>query len=333
MNFLSTVIEKSISSAKTIKEKGITKEEAYELVNIKNSNILTLVDIANRVRSNTSTCVNTCTILNAKSGECSQNCSFCSQSKFSNSKIDTYPLLNREQILKSAQTCVESGVNNFGIITSGYGFKNKDDKEFNYIVDSIIAIKAKYPNLKLCASLGVLTQKTAQILADAGVYEYNHNLQTAPDKYKTLISSTHTVNERIETIKHVKNAGMLACCGGILGVGETNTDRVDFAFALKELNVDIIPLNILVPIKGTKLENHSPPSAAEIIKTVAIFRIINPDAIIKIAAGRESYLSDFQGLALLAGANGIITGGYLTTRGRDVEKDKEFISHIEEFYG
>ncbi len=295
-----------------------------------NSNLFDLLKIASEVNKKYSNDIHLCSIINAKSGLCTENCSYCAQSPFNKADIKKYKLLSFEEIYQSATKIYEKGIRRFGIVTSGYGYK-KVNKEFENIIKIIIKLKEKIPELEVCASLGVLSGETAQSLYEAGISEYNHNLQVNPEKYETLIATTHKINERINTIKELKKYPIKICSGSIIGLGETMEDRIKLAYLLKELNVDIIPINILIPIKGTKFENSTPLSAIEVIKTFAIYRIILNDKIIKFAAGRETIMKDFQGLIMLSSANGFLTGGYLTTRGRSIEEDFNLINQLKNF--
>ena len=199
------------------------------------------------------------------------------------------------------------------------------------MLDMIDRLHKELPELSVCASLGVLGQEPAEALAAHGIAHYNINIQVAPDRYHDLIADTHTVEERIETIKLLRKNNISVCCGGIMGVGESMQERIDMIFALQELDVTVIPLNVLVPINGTPLEGKEPISVADIVKTFAICRLAHPAKIIKFAAGRETIMKDFQGLLMLSGANGYLTGGYLTTRGRDTADDRRFASQIASF--
>ena len=185
--------------------------------------------------------------------------------------------------------------------------------------------------MNVCTSLGILSKETAKILSEHGISEYNHNLQVDPKEYKRLVATTHTIEQRIDTLKNLVENGVEICSGGIIGLGETMEQRVNMGVALRDLKVTTIPVNVLVPIAGTKSENNEPVAVTEIVKTVAIFRLLNPQATIKLAAGRESVMKDFQGTLLLSGANGIITGGYLTTRGRAVEEDVKLLTEVDRF--
>ncbi|MGC8771741.1 MAG: biotin synthase BioB [Brevinematia bacterium] len=295
-----------------------------------NLNIFELLKIAFNINKKYSNEIHVCSIINAKSGICTENCSYCAQSPFNKAEIKKYELLSFEEIYQSAIKIYEKGIRRFGIVTSGYGYKQVN-KEFEKIINTIIKLKEKLPDLEVCASLGVLSNETAKLLYEAGISEYNHNLQVIPEKYETLIATTHKVSDRINTIKELKKYPINICSGTIIGLGESMMDRIKLAYLLKELNVDIIPINILIPIKGTKFENSASLSAIEVIKTFAIYRIILNEKIIKFAAGRETIMKDFQGLIMLSSANGFLTGGYLTTRGRSIEEDFKLINQLKNF--
>ncbi len=325
------MINKEVLNAyKVLDGENLTKEEAYRLINISGTDILDLLSLANKVKNKFAKEGHLCSILNAKSGACSENCKYCAQSRESKTPIDVYPLLDKEQILKSAKAAYKNKVGCFGIVTSGLGY-TKVTKEFEKLLSILDETKNKYPTLNLGASLGNLSLETAKMLAEHGVKHYNHNIQVNPEKYAKLVATSHSVQDRINTLKYVKQAGMEVCSGGILGLGETNEDRVELAFILNELKADLIPLNVLVPIEGTKMEGQKNITMSEVAKAFAIFRLINKEAVIKFAAGRETICKDFQGLFMLSGVNGFLTGGYLTTRGREVKQDKEFVQELEGF--
>jgi len=305
----------------------ITESEAAELTRISGNDILDLVSLANKVRDKFAPKFIACSIINAKSGICSQNCRFCAQSGCHRTGIDTYALLPPEAILESARRIYDLGVRSYGIVTSGLGYLEANG-EFNRILAAMDLLRKELPELKLCLSLGILSETTAGLLAEHGAWRYNMNLQTNPDRYAELISDTHSIVAKIQTIRHLQKHGVSICCGGILGLGESWEDRVKMAFACRDLKVDGIPLNVLLPIEGTPLENRPVMNAAEVAKAFAIFRLVNPAKMIKFAAGRETAMKDFQGLLMLAGMNSMITGGYLTTRGRGVEEDCNFLRQL-----
>jgi biotin synthase len=325
---INPLIEKAYG---VLEGKTLSREEALELSGVSGADVMDLVSLANKVKAKFSMETHVCSIMNAKSGACRENCRYCAQSAHHNAVVEIYDLKTKEEILEQARISHESGIENFGIVTSGTGYPEMN-REFELILETIHEIHKKYPQMSVCASLGNLGEETAAALGKAGILHYNINIQVNPEKYSELIADTHSVDERIESIKLLKENGVKVCCGGILGLGETMEDRIEMAFALKELDVDVIPLNVLIPIEGTPLEGQPLLPVSETAKTFALFRLIHPDKIIKFAAGRETRMKDFQGLLMLAGANGILTGGYLTTRGREVSEDAVLMEELEGFY-
>ncbi len=330
-----TTLHPAIAAAYKVLESGepLTQAEALLLAELPGELSLDLLSLANKVKNryaDSSELLHACSIMNAKSGVCGENCRFCAQSRHNQAEIEVYDLVDEESVLIEARNCFAAGVSHFGIVTSGYGYK-KITPEFERVLAMIDRLHLELPELSVCASLGILGEEPAAALARHGIAHYNINIQVAPDRYGELISDTHSVEERIETIKLLRKNGISVCCGGIIGVGESMAERIAMIFALKELDVTVIPLNVLVPIEGTPLQQSAPVSLAEIVKTFAICRLVHPHKIIKFAAGRETLMKDFQGLLMLSGANGYLTGGYLTTRGRDVADDQKFADQLASF--
>lgn len=320
-----------LEAGKVLEGDSLTRQEALALAEeIHHDDILDLISLANKVRKKFASPIVPCSILNAKSGVCPQNCRFCAQSAHHHTGIETYPLLPKEKVLEAAGKAFEQGVRAFGYVTSGYGYRSVTP-EFQQILDTLDALHERYPELKICVSIGILSEETARLLAEHHAWRYNMNLQTSPARYAELIADTHTIEEKIQTIRHLQKYGVTICCGGIFGLGENWRDRVDMAFAVRDLKVDGSPLNVLLPIPGTPLEKQPIMSPADVAKSFAIFRLVNPALMIKFAAGRETIMKDFQGLLMLSGLNSMITGGYLTTRGRSVEDDRLFIDRLNEF--
>ncbi|GAK51106.1 biotin synthase [Candidatus Moduliflexus flocculans] len=326
------MLHPTIQKAYSVLETGqpVNRELAIQLALLSGEETLDLVSLANKVKNKFTNGMHACSILNAKSGVCQENCRFCAQSSHHHAEIDVYGLMPPEIILEKARQTAAYGVQYFGIVTSGYGYKEQN-QEFKAILAAIDLIHQELPDMNVCLSLGILSQETVKELGERDICHYNINLQVNPARFADLIADTHDIQEKIETIRMLKAYGIGVCCGGIFGVGETAADRVDLAFAVHELDVDVIPLNVLVPIAGTPLEGQPPLSVAEIAKSFAIFRLVNPTKIIKFAAGRETVMKDFQGLLMLSGANGFLTGGYLTTRGREVAEDETFLSRLVAF--
>ena len=320
-----------LEAGKVLEGGSLTRQEALALAEeIHHDDILDLISLANKVRKKFASPIVPCSILNAKSGVCPQNCRFCAQSAHHHTGIETYPLLPKEKVLEAAGKAFEQGVRAFGYVTSGYGYRSVTP-EFQQILDTLDALHEQYPELKICVSIGILSEETARLLAEHHAWRYNMNLQTSPARYAELIADTHTIEEKIQTIRHLQKYGVTICCGGIFGLGENWRDRVDMAFAVRDLKVDGSPLNVLLPIPGTPLEKQPIMLPADVAKSFAIFRLVNPALMIKFAAGRETIMKDFQGLLMLSGLNSMITGGYLTTRGRSVEDDRLFIDRLNEF--
>jgi len=326
-----------VAAAYRVLETGepIRKEDAELLSQLPGEHVLDLASLANKVKNRYAVPSETggmhaCSIMNAKSGVCAENCRFCAQSSHNNANIEVYGLVSEESVLIEARDSVAEGVSHFGIVTSGYGYKTMNS-EFSRVLAMIDRLHAELPGLNVCASLGVLSEETAAALARHGIAHYNINIQVSPARYRELIADTHGIEERIETIRLLRKNNISVCCGGIMGVGETMADRLDMIFALQDLDVTVIPLNVLVPIDGTPVAHYEPLSLSDIVKTFAICRLAHPCKIIKFAAGRETIMKDFQGLLMLSGANGFLTGGYLTTRGRDVSEDRRFADQIAYF--
>jgi biotin synthase len=263
------------------------------------------------------------TLINAKSGACPEDCSFCAQSSWYNTDINKYPLLPQETILEQAQKAKESGANSFCLVCA---YRSPPDNEFEQICKTIIEIK-KNVKIDVNVSLGFMNREMARRLKSLGVKRYNHNLETS-ESYFSQICKTHDFYDRVNTAKIVKEEGLELCCGGIIGMGENPIQRLELAFSLKSLKPDEVPINILIARKGTPFETLNPLDPMDAIKTIAVWRFIMPKTILKIAGGREIHLKDKERLALKAGANGIITGGYLTAGGNKSSMDIAMIKQI-----
>ena len=296
--------------------------EAQRLLNT--TDVQILAESANRIAQRFSEgLIDVEMLLNAKSGSCPEDCSFCAQSSFYESKINKYPLLSKETILGRAQTAKASGANSFCLVCA---YKSPPDSDFNHICDIIEHIK-KYLEIDVNVSLGFMTKERAERLKMIGVKRYNHNLETS-ETYFSQICRTHDFSDRVNTARIVKEAGLELCCGGIIGMGENSLQRLELAYSIRDLLPDEVPINILIPKPGTPFEKLHGVSPIDAIKTIAVWRFLMPTPIIKVAAGREVYLKDNDNMALKAGANGIITGGYLTTNGNDPGRDLEMIRDI-----
>lgn len=310
---------------KVLAKDQISREEAVELSHFSREErwIPYLMAAANEIRlAFAGNRVHTCTIINAKSGACAEYCSFCSQSAFFNTEAPVYGVMDKEKIAQEAEKARdEYGSKCFGVVMSGRG--PVEGPEFEKTLETIRAVK-EVGGIQPDASLGILTRPIAQKLKDAGVQGYNHNLQTSRRFYPEIVK-TMDYDDRVETIKIVKEMGWMACSGGIYGMGEAWEDRIDLCLELRELNVDVVPLNFLHPIAGTALGNRPKIPVFEALASIAITRFLLPEQIIHICGGREHNLEQFQSMIFLAGASGVMLGSYLTTNGRNVDHDHEMM--------
>lgn len=268
-----------------------------------------------------------CSIINAKSGKCSEDCKFCVQSGHYQTDAPVYPLKNEKEIIAAAREAHNIGATHFSLVTSGRGLNQKDIRKVAKIITSI----KKQTPVKLCASLGILTKQDFEQLKEAGLSRYHHNLETSKEFFPKVVT-THSFQERIDTIRAAQEAGLEVCAGGIFGLGEREEDRISMALSLRECNVDSVPINILIPLPGTPFADIPPIAIDEIIKAIALYRLIFPDIPIRLAAGRESALGDFLSSIFMAGADGMMIGGYLTQRGRSPEKDNRFVDEIKKLW-
>ena len=279
---------------------------------------------ADRIRrTHCGSLLDVCSIINAKSGRCTEDCKYCAQSAHHSTSVPVYPLLSNQEIFDAALKARADGAGRFGIVTSGNRLSETELVQLIKVIRKIIS----EVDIKVCGSLGALTREELVRLKEAGMTRYHHNIETSTSFYPRIVS-THSFEDRLKTIAAAKSAGMEICSGGILGLGESWEDRIEMALILKELKVDSVPLNILIPLDGTPLSGIPLISREDVIRTLCIFRIILKNNIIKIASVRETRLKEFQGLGFMAGANGMLIGGYLTTRGRSVEEDMEFIQEV-----
>ncbi|MFA9377637.1 MAG: biotin synthase BioB [Lachnotalea sp.] len=260
--------------------------------------------------------VNLCTIINGRSGKCSENCKFCAQSGHHHTKVKEYPFLDVELIVNDCKSYCKEGVHRYSIVTAGRTLAGKD-------LETALAAYTRMHDecdVDLCASHGLLDEETFRLLKESGVSMYHTNIETSRRNFPN-ICTTHTFDDKIKCIKAAQSVGLNVCSGGIIGMGETWEDRIDMALTLSELNIDSIPLNMLVPIKGTTLGNLGTLFEDDMLRTIAIFRFINPTADIRLAAGR-SLMKDCGKKAFYSGANATITGNLLTTTGCNTAQDK-----------
>ena len=308
---------------KVINGNTISFDEAEKLIST--DNLIKLADSANMItRKFNHETVDVESLINAKSGNCPEDCSFCAQSMFYETGITKYPLLSDEVILEKAREAQKSGSASFCLVCA---YREPSKNDFEKICNIIEKLR-KEVDLDINVSLGFMTTERARKLKSLGVKRYNHNLE-ASESFFSKICNTHDYSDRVNTAKTVKEAGLELCCGGIIGMGESKRQRIELAFSLSALEPDEVPINILIPREGTpkELDNCS-IDPVDIIRTIAVWRFIMPKTILKIAGGREVHFSDGGKLALQAGANGIITGGYLTTNGNEPNKDIQMIHEI-----
>lgn len=264
----------------------------------------------------------TCSIVNARSGRCSENCKWCAQSTIFKTKVQEYDLIAKEDCMKLARLNKQYGVNRFSFVTSGRALSNRSIDE---ICNYALSIKEEM-DIHLCASMGLLNKEQLARLKSSGINRYHCNLESSEKFFPTLCSS-HTINDKIETIKYAQELGMDVCSGGIIGMGETMEDRIDLAFSLKKLGIQSIPINILNPIPGTALEGALPLSDEEILTSIAVFRFINPDAFLRLAGGRL-LIAHLEEEAFNTGINAVIVGDMLTTEGPKVREDMNKIKSM-----
>jgi len=301
----------------------LTKHEALAVLRCPDLELLDLLAATYRVRyrhfGNT---VQLYFLMNAKSGLCPEDCGYCSQSKVSEAEIPRYNLLNAERLLDGARLAQERGSKTYCIVISA---RAPNEREINAITEIVPQIKERF-GLNVCACLGLLTADHAQRLKACGVDKVNHNLNTS-ERFYPEICTTHTYRDRVETLRHVREAGLQLCSGGILGMGEDDADVVEMAFALREMGVESIPLNFLNPIEGTPLAATHNLNPRSCLKALCMMRLVNPSSELRIAGGRELHLGSLQAMGLYA-ANSLFIGDYLTTKGQPPDADYRMIEEL-----
>lgn len=263
--------------------------------------------------------VELCAIINAKSGACPEDCSYCAQSSKSRADIAVYPLVGKNAILEKAAEAKEVGVKRFCIVTSGRKVGRNELAEIAATVGEVRRI-----GLLPCATLGLLNKDELMLLKDHGLERYHHNLETS-ERYFPEICRTHTYRDKLKTIEAVRSAGLSLCSGGLFGLGETWEDRIDMAVALGELGVDSVPINFLIPVKGTVLGSRDFLRPFEALKIISLYRFMLPQKQVRVCGGRMQVLGDLNALVLMAGADSLLTGNYLTTTGRTFDDDLKLI--------
>ncbi len=303
--------------------RAVTSEEALSILKSPDSELLSVVAAASILRrhyfGNT---VQLYFLMNAKSGLCPEDCNYCSQSKLSTAEIPKYTILSREKLLDGAKAAFERKSKTYCMVISG---RAPNEREMKAVESIVPEIKEKF-GLNICACLGLLSPEQAARLKAAGVDKVNHNLNTSAEYY-AQICTTHTYEDRINTLRNVRQAGMELCSGGIIGMGESQSDIVQMAMELRELKVESIPLNFLHAVDGTPLERKEYLSPRDCLRALCMFRFVNPSSELRIAGGRERHLRSLQPLGLQV-ANSIFVGDYLTTKGQLPEQDYQMIEDL-----
>jgi biotin synthase len=302
----------------------LTRDEALAVAHRPLDELPSLIALAHKVRL--AWCgpdVELESLINAKSGACPEDCAFCSQSVRYRSGVDVYPFLAIDEILDAAHATKAAGATQFCIVVAVRG---PEERLLRRVIDAVDAVHRE-TGLEVACSLGLLDEGSAARLAAAGVRRYNHNLEACREVFPS-ICTTHSYDDRVATARLARDAGMELCCGGILGMGETLDQRVDFAFELAELEPCEVPINLLDPRPGTPLDDTTLLTPREALQAIALFRLILPGAWLRLAGGRERVLGELQAMGLLAGANALIVGNYLTTTGRAPEADHALLEAL-----
>lgn len=303
---------------------GISSDDAEKLFNISDANLKDLATCANEItRDFNGGKVNVEQLNNIKKNACSEDCTFCGQSAFFDTGIETYQLPTPEEVVQKAQKAKDEGAESYCLVAA---WREPTPKDFLKVCNIIAEINNKV-GISVECSLGFLTKEQASKLKELKVKRYNHNLETAKSKFSE-ICTTHAYEDRLNTLGIARDAGLELCTGGIIGLGETRAQRLELSLELARLYPEEVTINILVPIPGTPLELQTKLSNSEIIRIFSVIRFLLPESVIKISGGRETTLDDSGEELLQSGANGIITGGYLTLGGNEAKKDREMIEKI-----
>ena len=303
----------------------VAREEADKLFRLEGEDLYDLFYAAHKVRRHFhGNRVTFCSILPTKFGNCSEDCKFCAQSGHFDTGIEPHPMMDGPDVARACADARDNGASAFGIVNSGRG---PTKREWPKIMEAVHAMK-KVDGICHCATLGTLTEEQARDLKAAGIRRINHNLETSKEYYPQIVT-THTWQERVDTVRLAQRFGLEACCGCIFGMGETIADRVSVAFSLKELNPSVVPLNFLFPIPGTPLAGAPRLRPLEILKIIAVMRLILPRQDLKVAGGREKNLRDLQSWIFYVGGTSGLIGNYLATAGRPTSEDLQMIEDLE----
>ena len=303
--------------------KGIGTQEALELIECEGPELYDLFSRAGRTRyRNNGSRVSSCAVINAKSGHCPEDCTFCAQSVHSQARIAPHPLVGSAQIIEAARQAAQRRAGRFGIVTSGKALTDPSDLA---VIESAVGTISREIPIEPCASLGVVGAETLGRLRDAGLTRYHHNLETA-ESFFPRVCTTRRYAESADTVLAAKAAGLSTCSGGIFGLGESPAQRIELLEAVRSLDADSVPLNFLHPIPGTRVAGLQELTPLDCLKVVAVARLMMPTKEIRVCGGREYNLRDLQSWVFLAGADGIMVGGYLTTSGRSAREDLRMIA-------
>lgn len=303
----------------------LAADDCLRLASVDGPDLYLLFAEASRIREHfKGRSASLCSIINAKSGRCPENCAFCAQSSAHTTNAQVYPLVDEEEIVRCARSAEQNGARCYGIITSGTGIQ--PGAELEKICRALRRIKAE-TGIDPSCSLGILDVETALLLKEAGMVTYHHNLETSRSFFPSICTS-HDYEDDVETIRAVKRAGLKVCCGGIFGLGEGFSHRVEMAETLRELDVDTVPINFLNPVEGTPLAKAAFLTPMECLKIIALYRFMLPAKNLTVCGGREKNLRELQSWIFLAGASGMMTGNYLTTPGRAPEQDRQMLTDL-----
>lgn len=310
---------------KVLLKKEITRDEALYILTLEDKYLIYLLAWTDRIRQTfRGNEIDLCSVINARSGGCTEDCSFCSQSTFFSTGIGTYPILPLDTIVEGAKNAKSVGATKFCLATSGKGIRNI--KELDKLCTVVERIR-KETGIGVCATLGALTEEEMLALKSSGLTRFHHNLETA-EEYFPNVCTTHSYKDRIEQVRLAKSLGLSTCSGGIFGIGENIEHRINLAFAIMSLDVDSVPINFLMPVEGTPLSDVTPISPIDSIKIIALFRFLIPDKEIRVCGGRINALHDLHPLIFSGGANGMMIGNYLTKSGREPNKDLQLLKDL-----
>ena len=317
------LIDNMVNTA--LKGESISYDQALQLETLSHQELDYLFLGTDRIRDHfKGQDVKICSIVNAKSGKCVEDCSFCAQSSSFQTDSPEYELMDVEEIVAAAKEAEAFGSNEFSIVASGTSLD--DRKELDRVIEAIKRIKAE-TQLETCCSLGLMPMEHLKELKEAGLDRCHHNLETAKSHFDKIVS-THTYEDEVNAVQNAKAAGLQVCVGGIFGMGESFTQRAELAFSIRDLGTQSFPINFLKPIEGTGLYHLEPMEHYEALRTISLMRLILPDIDLFVCGGREEVLTDQQEQLFSAGANGILGGNYLTTKGRDPKRDIDMIENL-----